>query len=144
MCKKAWCTFKVVILHLAGASLWRKLRPIIRTAAIKSQAKINYWCLTEINSYHDGLSLMRTLTQGPRSVRCKGSWLYNTDCFFCRSRCRRRRCCLSSPLLSSRNVATMVKWSHTFPLYWISYILCLRLVSSKCYNNEDNNQQVYH
>ena len=35
---------------------------------------------------------------------------------FCRSRCRRHRCCLSSPLLWSRNVATMVTWRHTSPL----------------------------
>ena len=38
---------------------------------------------------------------------------------FCRSRCRRHRCCLSSPLLWSRNVATMVTWRHTSPLYMI-------------------------
>ena len=46
--------------------------PLIRTAA-KSQAKIIYRCLTEINSSYYGLSLMRTLTQGPHSVRYKGS-----------------------------------------------------------------------
>ena len=39
---------------------------------------------------------------------------------FCRSCCRHCGCCLSSPLLWSRNVATMVKWHHT-PLYWLSY-----------------------
>ena len=49
---------------------------IIRTAA-KSQAKINYRCLTEINSRYYGLLLMRTLTQDPHSVRNKGSWLYS-------------------------------------------------------------------
>ena len=49
--------------------------PIIRTAA-KSQAKIKYRRLTEINSRYYGLSLMRTLTRGPYSVRYKGSWLY--------------------------------------------------------------------
>ena len=50
--------------------------PIIRTAA-KSPAKINNRRLTEINSRYYGLSLMRTLTRGPHSVRNKGSWLYN-------------------------------------------------------------------
>ena len=47
---------------------------IIPTAA-KSQAKINFSRLTEINSHYFGLSLMRTLTGGPYSVRFKGSWL---------------------------------------------------------------------
>ena len=32
---------------------------------------------------------------------------------FCRFRCRRRRRCLSSLLLWSRNFATMVTWRHT-------------------------------
>ena len=44
--------------------------PIIRTAA-KSRAKINYRRLTEINSWYYGLSLMRTLTQDPYSIRYK-------------------------------------------------------------------------
>ena len=43
-----------------------------RTAA-KSCAKINYRCLSEINSCYYGLSLLRTLTQGPESVLKKGS-----------------------------------------------------------------------
>ena len=47
---------------------------IIPTAA-KSQAKINFKRLTEINSRYYGLSVMRTLTRGPYSVRFKGSWL---------------------------------------------------------------------
>ena len=43
--------------------------------AFNSQAKISYRCLTEINSrrypmYYNGLSLMRTLTQGHYSVHC--------------------------------------------------------------------------
>ena len=38
--------------------------------------KTSYRCLTEINSRYYGLSLMRTLTQGPYSVRFKGSWLH--------------------------------------------------------------------
>ena len=54
--------------------------PIIRTAA-KSPAKINYRRLTEINSRYYGLSLMRTLTRGPHSVRNKGSWLYTEELF---------------------------------------------------------------
>ena len=39
--------------------------------------------------------------------------------FFCcsRCRCRRRRFCWSSPLLWSKNVATMVTWRQTSPLY---------------------------
>ena len=41
--------------------------PIIQTVA-KSQAKINYRCLTEIKPRYDELSLMRTLTQGSHSV----------------------------------------------------------------------------
>ena len=45
--------------------------PIIRTAA-KSQAKTTYRRLTEINSRYYGLSLMRTLTQGPYSICYKG------------------------------------------------------------------------
>ena len=49
--------------------------PIKRTAA-KSQEKPNCRRLTEINSRYYGLSLMRTLTWGPYSVRYKGSWLY--------------------------------------------------------------------
>ena len=48
--------------------------PIMLTAAT-SQAKINYRCLTEVNSRYFGVSLMRTLTQGPYSVHCKWSWL---------------------------------------------------------------------
>ena len=48
--------------------------PIKRTVA-KSPAKANYRRLTEINSRYYGLSLIRTLTQGPYSVHNKGSWL---------------------------------------------------------------------
>ena len=46
--------------------------PIILTAA-KSPPKISYRCVTEINSRYYGLSLKRALTQGPYSVRYKGS-----------------------------------------------------------------------
>ena len=42
--------------------------PIIRTAA-KSLTKTKYRCLTKINSRYYGLSLVRTLTRGPYSVR---------------------------------------------------------------------------
>ena len=48
---------------------------IIRTAA-KSQAKIIYRRLKEINSRYYRLSLMRTLTWGPYSVHYNGSLLY--------------------------------------------------------------------
>ena len=44
----------------------------IWTAAIP-QAKINYTRSTEINSHYYRLSQMRTLTQGPYSVRYKRS-----------------------------------------------------------------------
>ena len=47
--------------------------PIIQTAATESQAKIIYRRLTEIDSRCYRLSLMRTLTRGPNSVRYKGS-----------------------------------------------------------------------
>ena len=47
--------------------------PIIQTSA-KSQAKINYCRLTEINSRYYGLSLMRTPAQGLHSSHYKGSW----------------------------------------------------------------------
>ena len=50
--------------------------PIIRTAD-KFRAKINCRHLTELNSRYYGLSLQRTLTQGPYSVRYKWSWLYS-------------------------------------------------------------------
>ena len=49
--------------------------PIIRTLA-KYRAKINNSSLTEINSRYYGLSLVRTLTRGPYSVRYNESWLY--------------------------------------------------------------------
>ena len=40
---------------------------------IVSPAKINYICLTEINSSYYGLSLLRTLIRGPEGVHNKGS-----------------------------------------------------------------------
>ena len=43
----------------------------------------------------------------------------NRNLLLCRSRWRRRRRCLSSLLLWSRNFATMVTWRHTCPLYWL-------------------------
>ena len=45
---------------------------LIRTAA-KYQAKMNCRRLTDINCRYYGFLLMRTLTQGPYSVRDKGS-----------------------------------------------------------------------
>ena len=42
-------------------------------SADKSPAETNYRFLTEINSRYYGLSLMRTLTLGPYSVRNKWS-----------------------------------------------------------------------
>ena len=39
----------------------------------KSRVRTNYRRLTEINSRYYGLLLMRTLTRGPCSIRCKGS-----------------------------------------------------------------------
>ena len=48
--------------------------PIKGTVAnYKSPAKTNYRRLTEINSRHHGLSLMRTPIRGPYNVRYKGS-----------------------------------------------------------------------
>ena len=55
--------------------------PIIRMVA-KSQAKTNYRCLIEINSGYYGLSLIRTLTEVPYSVRYKGSCLYSASTLF--------------------------------------------------------------
>ena len=49
---------------------------LIKRTATKSQEKPNYRRLTEIISRCYRLSLMRTLTWGPYSVRYKGSWLY--------------------------------------------------------------------
>ena len=62
-------------------------------------------------SYNDGLKNVR------KSVMHVQSCCFtNTNLLlFCRSRCRRRHCCLSSLLLSSKNWATMVTWRHTSP-----------------------------
>ena len=52
--------------------------PITRTAT-KSHAKINYRCLTKINSRYYGLSLMRSTVTNQSSLQCplhKGSWLF--------------------------------------------------------------------
>ena len=49
---------------------------------------------------------------------CKSSCFTNTNLLlFCRSRCPRRHCCLSSLLLSSKNWATMVTRRHTSPFH---------------------------
>ena len=62
-------------------------------------------------SYNDGLKNVQ------KSVMHVQSCCFtNTNLLlFCRSRCRRRHCCLSSLLLSSKNWATMVTWRHTSP-----------------------------
>ena len=44
---------------------------------------------------------------------------------FCRSRCRRRRRCLSSPLLRSKHFAIIVTWRHTCPLYIFPVMSCI-------------------
>ena len=49
--------------------------PILRTVT-KSRTKINYRCLSEINSHYYGLSLMRTLTRSPYGICFWGSSLY--------------------------------------------------------------------
>ena len=55
----------------------------------------------------------------------------------CRSRCRRRRRCLSFILLWSRHFANMVTWRHTCPLYWLEteskqtcFISCSRILAT--------------
>ena len=67
-CWKGW-TY-TVISRLADTPLTDTL--IVRTAA-KSQAKIHCRCLSEINSRYYRLSIKRKVTQGPYSVRYKGS-----------------------------------------------------------------------
>ena len=60
--------------------------------------------------------------------------------FFCRSRYCRRSCCLISALLLSRNLATMVTWRHTSPLYWTvkkKRIPSLIIPERKNINNEN-------
>ena len=50
-------------------------------------------------------------------VVLQSCYFANLPIAFCRSRCGRRRHCLSSPLLWSRNFATIVAWRHTSPLH---------------------------
>ena len=52
-------------------ALWIMDMPIIQP-----RKKINFTCLTEVNSCHYRLSLLKTLTRGPWTVRYKESWLY--------------------------------------------------------------------
>ena len=62
--------------------------------------------------------------------KCTKSVMHVQSCCFANinlllfncSRCRRRRRCLNSLLLRSRNFATMVTWRHTSPLYWCTEI----------------------
>ena len=67
-----------IITDTVYSQLWPCSHPAITDTPIKrttanSPAKTNYISLTEINSRYYGLSLMRTLSQGPYSVRFKGS-----------------------------------------------------------------------
>ena len=55
-------------------------------------------------------------------------WTFKSCCFayinlllFCPSGCRRRRCCLSSLSLSSRNFATMAMWLYEYKIKRKSY-----------------------
>ena len=53
---------------------------------------------------------------------------------FYRSRCRRRRRCLSPPLLWSKHFAIIVTWRHISPLYIfsvMSYIVDLKVWQKK-------------
>ena len=64
--------------------------------------------------------LQRRLRSVPKTVMHVQSCCFakiNRFLFY-RSRCSRCRCCLSSPLLWSRNVATMVTWRNISSLYW--------------------------
>ena len=78
--------------------------PIIRTAD-KFRTKINYRHLTEINSRYYGLSLQKTLTQGPTVSAIKG-----VDCTYLNidfiDRLKKNRpfpCSSESPLVTLRN-----------------------------------------
>ena len=52
-----------------------------------------------------------------RDTRAKLLFYFYKLIVFCRSRCRRRRCCLSTLLLWFKKFATMVTWRYTSPLY---------------------------
>ena len=84
--------------------------PIIWTA-VKSLVKINYRSLTEISFCYYGLSLMRTLTQGPCSVLYKGSWLYYCIMY-----------CLLQQSISPKSIDVVVQFypsfTFYFPLFW--------------------------
>ena len=84
--------------------------PIIRTA-VKSLVKINYRSLTEISFCYYGLSLMRTLTQGPCSVLYKGNWLYYCIMY-----------CLLQQSISPKSIDVVVQFypsfTFYFPLFW--------------------------
>ena len=75
--------------------------------------------MREIRKFHVAVVQRRL-----RRTKIKSVMHAHSCCFadinlllFCRSRCRRRRRCLSSLMLWSRNFATMVTWRHTCPLY---------------------------
>ena len=72
----------------------------------------------EIRNFHVAV-VPTTAKKCAKKAWCKvQSFFANFNLFlFCHSLCRRRYHWLSSLLLWSRNVATMVTWRHTSPLY---------------------------
>ena len=48
----------------------------------KSETWFTHLFLTEIKSWHYGLSLLRTRNRGPEGVRNNGSWLYERSVFY--------------------------------------------------------------
>ena len=101
-----------------------------RTVPEFSNRKRNFLCCVhQFNSIKRAHEIRKfqvaDLQRRPRSVP-KTVMDVQSCCFaninrfrFYQSRCRSCRCCLNSPLLWSRNVATMiVTWRHTSTLYW--------------------------
>ena len=82
----------VHLLHKAGVSI-RKFQVVVVQRRLK-------------NMYKKGLMPVQSCCFTVRKLL-----------LFSRSRCRRRRCCLSSLLLWSTNFVTMVTWNHTSSLY---------------------------
>ena len=79
----------------------------------------------EIRKFHVAVE-QRRLRNVQKSVMHVQSCCFaniNLLLFNC-SRCRRRRRCLNSLLLWSRNFAIMVTWRHTSPLHWRTEIEC--------------------
>ena len=76
----------------------------------------------EIRKFHVAV-VQRRLRSVQKSVMHVQSCCFANinQLLFCHSRCRRHRRCSSSPMLSSKNFATMVTWRHTSPLYrWMT------------------------